>query len=63
MAVSQACAGRDGAQTAPARSAALKTLASEVFGDATFANVEKGIGVVTANGLTEQHMIFKGNVS
>lgn len=39
-------------KTAPGSSAALKTLASEVFGDATFANVKTGIGVVTAKWLT-----------
>lgn len=34
--------------TARARSAALKKLASEVFGDAAFGDVKTGIGVVTA---------------
>ncbi len=50
-------------KTAPTRSAALKTLASEVFGDATFADVKTGIGVVTAKWLTERPMIFKGSVA
>jgi len=49
-------------KTAPARKAALKTLSSEVFGDATFANVKTGIGVITAKWLTERAMIFKGIV-
>lgn len=50
-------------KTAPARSAALKTLASEVFGDATFGDVKTGVGVVTAKWLTERPMIFKGSVA
>lgn len=49
-------------KTAPARSAALNKLASEVFGDATFSDVKTGIGIVTAKWLTERPMIFKGNV-
>lgn len=49
--------------TAHARSAALKKLASEVFGDATFSDVKTGIGVVTAKWLTERPMIFKGSVA
>ena len=50
-------------KTAPARSMALKKLASEVFGDATFKDVKTGIGVVTARWLTERPMIFKGSVT
>ena len=50
-------------KSAPARSAALKSLASEVFGDAKFSEVKTGIGVVTAKWLTERPMIFKGSVS
>ena len=50
-------------KTAPARSQALKKLASEVFGDATFGDVKTGIGVVTAKWLTERPMIFKGSVA
>src|SRR5512139_331740 len=38
-------------KTAPARSAALKKLASEVFGDAAFSDVKTGIGIVTAKWL------------
>jgi len=49
--------------TAPARSRALKKLASEVFGDATFGDVKTGIGIVTAKWLTERPMIFKGSVA
>jgi len=50
-------------KTAPARSRALKKLASEVFGDATFSEVKTGIGIVTAKWLTERRMIFKGSVA
>ena len=50
-------------KSAHARSAALKTLASQVFGDATFTNVKTGIGIVTAKWLTEKPMIFKGSVA
>ncbi len=50
-------------RTAPARSAALKKLTTEVFGDATFSNVKTGIGVVTAKWLNECPMIFKGSVA
>lgn len=44
------------------KSAALKKLADEVFGDKTFADVKTGIGVVAARWLTERPMIFKGHV-
>lgn len=44
------------------RSAALKKLAKEVFGDSTFSDVKTGIGIVTSRWLTERPMIFKGNV-
>ena len=50
-------------KTAPARSAALKKLSTEVFGDTTFGDVKTGIGIVTAKWLTERPMIFKGNVA
>ncbi len=49
--------------TAHARSAALKKLASEIFGDSTFSDVKTGIGIVTAKWLTERPMIFKGSVA
>jgi len=50
-------------KTASARSAALKQLANEVFGDATFGDVKTGIGIVTAKWLTERPMIFKGSIA
>lgn len=50
-------------KSAPARSAALKKLSTEVFGDATFGDVKTGIGIVTAKWLTERPMIFKGSVA
>ena len=50
-------------KTAPARSQALKNLASEIFSDATFSDVKTGIGIVTAKWLTERPMIFKGSVA
>lgn len=45
-----------------AKSAALKKLAAEVFGQATFADVKTGIGVVAARWQTERPMIFKAHV-
>ncbi|KVU48468.1 patatin [Burkholderia ubonensis] len=50
-------------KSAPTRSAALKKLAGEIFGDANFGDVKTGIGVVTAKWLTERPMIFKGSVA
>lgn len=50
-------------KTAPTRSAALKELASKVFGDANFSDVKTSIGIVTAKWLTERPMIFKGSVT
>lgn len=50
-------------KTAPARSQALKNLASEVFGDTTFSDVKTGVGIVTAKWLTERPMIFKGSAA
>jgi predicted acylesterase/phospholipase RssA len=49
-------------KNAAARSAALKALAVEVFGNAKFDDVKTGIGIVTAKWLTERPMIFKGSV-
>jgi patatin-like phospholipase/acyl hydrolase len=49
--------------TAPARSRALKKLATEVFAEATFKDVKTGIGIVTAKWLTERPMIFKASVA
>jgi predicted acylesterase/phospholipase RssA len=45
------------------KSAALAKLAVEIFGDATFANVKTGIGVVATNWVIERPMIFKGSVA
>lgn len=50
-------------KTAPARSRALKKLATEVFANATFKDVKTGIGIVTAKWLTERPMIFKASVA
>ena len=50
-------------RTAAARSRALQSLATEVFGDAAFTDVKTGIGIVTAKWLTERPMIFKGSVA
>ncbi|UZR30998.1 patatin-like phospholipase family protein [Methylococcus mesophilus] len=50
-------------KTASARSQALKNLACEVFGNATFDDVKTGVGIVTAKWLTERPMIFKGSVA
>jgi predicted patatin/cPLA2 family phospholipase len=49
--------------SAPARSRALKNLATEVFAEATFKDVKTGIGIVTAKWLTERPMIFKASVA
>ncbi|WP_201205792.1 patatin-like phospholipase family protein [Pseudomonas sp. S37] len=48
---------------ASARSAALKLLADEIFGEATFSDIKTGVGIVTAKWMTERPMIFKGTVS
>jgi patatin-like phospholipase/acyl hydrolase len=50
-------------KTAPARSKALKNLASDVFGNTAFDDVKTGIGIVSAKWLTERPMIFKGSVA
>lgn len=46
-----------------AKSAALRTLAKEVFGEATFSDVKTGIGVVATKWAIERPMIFKGSVT
>lgn len=46
-----------------AKSSALKTLAKEVFGDATFVDVKTGIGVVATKWAIERPMIFKASVA
>lgn len=50
-------------KTAPARSQALKELATEVFAGTTFNDVKTGIGIIAAKWLTERPMIFKGSVA
>lgn len=50
-------------KSAQARSRALKTLADEVFAEATFKDVKTGIGIVAARWLTERPMIFKANIA
>lgn len=50
-------------RTALARSAAMKRLTNEIFGDAKFSDVKTGIGVVTAKWLMERPMIFKSDVA
>ncbi|UFH50438.1 patatin-like phospholipase family protein [Pseudomonas sp. KNUC1026] len=49
-------------KTASAKSAELKKLANEIFGNATFSDVKTGVGIVTAKWMTERPMIFKGSV-
>lgn len=49
------------AKSAPARSRALKKLATEVFGCSTFADMKTGIGIVAVRWLTERPMIFKAS--
>jgi predicted acylesterase/phospholipase RssA len=47
---------------ASGRSAALKKLGEDIFGEATFEDVKTKVGVVATNWLTEKPMIFKGDV-
>jgi patatin-like phospholipase/acyl hydrolase len=44
------------------RSCALKTLASTVFGDATFTDIRTGIGIVATRWLQERPLVFKADV-
>lgn len=44
------------------KSAALKHLAKEVFGDRTFLDVKTGIGIVATHWNLEKPMIFKGSI-
>lgn len=46
-----------------AKSAALKMLADEIFGNAMFSDVKTGIGVVATKWAIERPMIFKGSVT
>lgn len=48
-------------KTAKARTAALSSLAAEVFKDKSFKDVLTGIGIVSTRWMTERPMIFKGN--
>lgn len=50
-------------KSAAAKSKALKKLAGEIFGDATFSHVKTRVGIVTTRWMTERPMIFKGDVS
>jgi predicted acylesterase/phospholipase RssA len=45
------------------KSEALAELAQKIFGDATFADVKTGIGVVATKWVIERPMIFKGDVA
>ncbi|MDO8448602.1 MAG: patatin-like phospholipase family protein [Rhodoferax sp.] len=52
------------AQKSPAaKTAALSSLAKQVFKEKTFEDVMTGIGVVTTRWMTERPMIFKGKVA
>lgn len=50
-------------RTAAAKTAALQSLAREVFADKTFEDVMTGIGIVATRWMTERPMIFKGSVA
>ena len=50
-------------KTVPGRSSALKRLADDVYGDASFSEMKTGIGIVAARWLTERPMIFKGSIA
>lgn len=49
--------------SASTRTAALQSLAKEVFKDRTFEDVLTGIGIVATRWMTERPMIFKGNIA
>jgi predicted acylesterase/phospholipase RssA len=49
-------------RTRRTRTAALETLAKEVFGESTFRDVKTGIGIVAARWMTERPIIFKGRI-
>lgn len=49
--------------SASTRTAALQSLAKEVFKDRTFEDVLTGIGIVATRWMTERPMIFKGSVA
>jgi predicted acylesterase/phospholipase RssA len=50
-------------RTRATRTAALRTLAREVFGTKTFDDVKTGVGIVATRWTTEKPMIFKGSVA
>lgn len=45
------------------KSRVLAALADEVFGDALFADVKTGVGIVTTKWVIERPMIFKGSIA
>lgn len=51
------------ARGARAKSAALRGLAQEVFGAASFNDVKTGIGIVATKWVIERPMIFKGSIA
>jgi patatin-like phospholipase/acyl hydrolase len=51
------------AKSPAAKSAALHTLATEVFGDLKFDAVKTGVGIVTTKWVIERPMIFKGSIA
>lgn len=50
-------------RTRATRTAALRTLAKEVFGAKTFEDVKTGVGIVATRWTSEKPMIFKGSVA
>lgn len=50
-------------KSAAAKTAALQSLAKEVFKEKTFEDVMTGIGIVATRWMTERPMIFKGSVA
>ena len=49
-------------KSASGKSAALESLANEVFQDKTFEDVKTGIGIVATRWIIERPMIFKGSI-
>lgn len=49
-------------RTAASKTAALQSLAIEIFKDLTFDDVKTGVGIVATRWMTERPMIFKGSV-
>lgn len=50
-------------KSAASKTAALSSLASEIFKGKTFEDVMTGVGIVTTRWMTERPMIFKGSVA